>query len=144
MRRLYLKIYAAFIAVLLLFGVLLSAAWWLLAADNQENRTLEGMGVVLGEVLPVATTPSAALQAKVDELAELFRADLSVLAADGTALASSGDTLPAAGAVSLARGHRGRELSSGPACHASARTLAGSGGSAWCRRTDGARQGRGQ
>ena len=94
MRRLYLKIYAAFIAVLLLFGVLLSAAWWLLAADNQENRTLEGMGVVLGEVLPVATTPSAALQAKVDELAELFRADLSVLAADGTALASSGDTLP--------------------------------------------------
>ena len=60
MRRLYLKIYAAFIGVLLLFGVLLSAAWWLLAADNQENRMLEGMGVVLGEVLPPATTSTAA------------------------------------------------------------------------------------
>jgi signal transduction histidine kinase len=93
-RRLYLKIYAAFIGVLLLFGVLLSAAWWLLAADNQENRTLEGMGVVLGEVLPRATTPSAALQAKVDELADLFRADLGVLAPNGTMLASSGEALP--------------------------------------------------
>ena len=58
MRRLYLKIYAAFIGILLLFGVLLTAAWWLLAMDNQENRTLEGMGVVLGEVLPSATKPT--------------------------------------------------------------------------------------
>jgi signal transduction histidine kinase len=93
-RRLYLKIYAAFIGVLLLFGVLLSATWWLLAADNEENRTLEGMGVVLGEVLPPANTTTATLQTKVDELAALFRADLSVLAPDGAQVAASGEALP--------------------------------------------------
>jgi len=65
-RRLYLKIYAAFIGILLVFGVLLTAAWWLLAIDNQENRTLEGMGAVLGEVLPSATNPTMALQTKVE------------------------------------------------------------------------------
>ena len=94
MRRLYLKIYAAFIGILLLFGVLLTVAWWLLAMDNQENRTLEGMGVVLGEVLPSATKPTMTLQTKVEELAALFRADLSVLAPDGAVLAESGEALP--------------------------------------------------
>jgi len=93
-RRLYLKIYAAFIGILLLFGVLLTAAWWLLAIDSQENRTLEGMGVVLGEVLPSAAKPTMALQTKVEELAALFRADLSVLTPDGAVLAESGEALP--------------------------------------------------
>jgi hypothetical protein len=54
MRRLYLQIYAAFLGILLLFGELMSLVWFLAAPGTQGQRTLDGVGTLLGKLLPTA------------------------------------------------------------------------------------------
>ena len=95
MRRLYLQIYLAFVGILLLFGALMSVAWWLIPGDGQDRSSLDGVGALLGEVLPAPRRPVAELQAKVDRLAEQFSADITVRANDGALMAHSGDALSA-------------------------------------------------
>ena len=95
MRRLYLQVYLAFVGILVLFGVLISLAWWLLPGDIQTHGSLEGMSAVLGEVLPAPERPLEDLQRKVDWLAARFDADVTVRAPDGQPLARSGAALPA-------------------------------------------------
>ena len=63
MRRLYLQIYLAFVGILLLFGALMSVAWWLIPGDGQDRSSLDGVGALLGEVLPASDRPVAELQA---------------------------------------------------------------------------------
>jgi signal transduction histidine kinase len=94
MRRLYLQIYLAFVGILLLFGALVSVAWWLLPGDGQDRRSLDGLGMLLGEVLPAYGRPQPELQARVDRLAGQFNADVTVRASDGALLANAGDALP--------------------------------------------------
>jgi signal transduction histidine kinase len=94
MRRLYLQIYLAFIGILLLFGALVSLAWWLLPGDGQDRRSLDGLGVLIGEVMPAPARPLPELQARVDRLAEQFNADVTVRASDGALLAHAGGALP--------------------------------------------------
>jgi len=96
MRRLYLQIYLAFVGILLLFGVLVSIAWWLIPSDEQDRRPLEGMGALLGEVLPGPGRPPHELQAELDRLAHQFNADVTLRAGDGGLLAHAGEALPAA------------------------------------------------
>ncbi len=96
MRRLYLQIYLAFVGILLLFGVLVSIAWWLIPSDDQDRRPLDGMGALLGEVLPAPGRPRPELQAELDRLARQFNADITLRASDGGLLAHAGEALPAA------------------------------------------------
>ena len=47
MRRLYLQIYATFVAILLIFLVLVGSAWAFLP-DNVWQRRLDGVGALIG------------------------------------------------------------------------------------------------
>jgi len=94
MRRLYLQVYLAFVAILLLFGVLISVVWWLLPADIQTRGFLDGMSAVLSELLPAPERPLEELQRKVDWLGARFEADVAVRAPDGRLVVHSGTALP--------------------------------------------------
>jgi len=96
MRRLYLQIYLTFVGILLLFGVLVLIAWWLIPGDDQDHRSLDGMAALLGEVLPPPGRETPELQARVDRLGHQFNADVTLRANDGTLLAHAGEPLPAA------------------------------------------------
>ena len=95
MRRLYLQIYVAFLGILLLFGGLLSLTWFLAAPSAQGQRLLDGMGALIGELFPAPDRPVEELQARVERLAYLFPAHLTVRAANGAVLAAVGEPLPA-------------------------------------------------
>jgi signal transduction histidine kinase len=92
MRRLYLQVYLAFLGVVLLFAALMALAWWLLADDDREVRQLDGLAALLAESLPVQAQGEA-LQRQLAEWGARFDADLTLRAADGTALAAAGEPL---------------------------------------------------
>jgi signal transduction histidine kinase len=92
MRRLYLQIYLTFLGVLLLFGLLVALAWWLIPGDGQDTRSLDGIALLLGDAVPVE--PDRAGD-KLAQLAPVFGADLNLRAADGTLVATAGALLPA-------------------------------------------------
>jgi signal transduction histidine kinase len=94
MRRLYLQIYLAFIAVLLVFGILMALTWWLLPGEGQDHSFADGIGSLVAEVLPAKDRPPAHLQATVERLAADFNADITVRDRDGALLAHTGDALP--------------------------------------------------
>jgi signal transduction histidine kinase len=96
MRRLYLQIYLTFVGILLLFGLLVLIAWWLIPGDEQDRRSLDGMAALVGEVLPASGSPTLELQAKVDGLAHQFNADITLRTAEGALLAHAGEPLPPA------------------------------------------------
>jgi signal transduction histidine kinase len=91
MRRLYLQIYLTFLGVLLLFGLLVALAWWLVPGDGQNTRSLDGIALLLGDALPVEPHRAAD---KLAQLATAFDADLNLRAADGALLAAAGALLP--------------------------------------------------
>ena len=51
MRHLYLQIYFAFVAILIVFLLLMSATWWLLR-DRDDRVLLDGMALLVAEVIP--------------------------------------------------------------------------------------------
>ncbi len=95
MRRLYLQIYVMFLGILVLFIVLVSITSLLTPMAPQGRRVLDGVGAVLGELLPGPDRPIDELQAAVERLGHLLPVDLAVRGADGTLLAAVGDALPA-------------------------------------------------
>jgi signal transduction histidine kinase len=95
MRRLYLQVYAAFLGIALLFGLLMWGVWWLRPAGDEQQRMLDGLAALVADALPPASAPPDAMRAKLGELAIKFRADLTLRHADGALLASVGDELPA-------------------------------------------------
>ncbi len=93
MRHLYLRIYFAFIGILVMFMLLMSAAWWALR-DDDERRSLDGIAALVSAALPPADAPHAQLQTAIDKLALQVPSRLTVRAADGSLLAHSGKPLP--------------------------------------------------
>jgi signal transduction histidine kinase len=91
MRRLYLQIYLTFLGVLLLFGLLIALAWWLIPGDGQDARSLDGIALLLGDAVPVE--PDRARD-KLAQLSQVFDADLNLRGADGALIASAGALLP--------------------------------------------------
>jgi signal transduction histidine kinase len=104
MRRLYLQIYLTFVGILLLFGLLVLIAWWLIPGDEQDHRSLDGMAALVGEVLPASGNATPELQAKVDRLAQQFNADITLRTAEGALLAHAGEPLPPASPARTASG----------------------------------------
>jgi hypothetical protein len=95
MRHYYLQIYFAFLGILLLFGLLVSITWYILPGDLDERGRLDGVGALVGELLPGPDRPHAELQAAVEHLGNRLAAHVSVRGADGALQAAVGDPLPA-------------------------------------------------
>jgi signal transduction histidine kinase len=95
MRRLYLQIYAAFLAILALFAVIASLLWWLAHPDAEERRLLEAVAGVFAELLPGPGAPPAELERSLGKLAADFAVDVELRGPGGEKLASVGEALPA-------------------------------------------------
>ncbi len=92
MRRLYLQIYAALLAALALFGVLVALAYQ--AADPERHGFGEEIRALAAEVVPPSDRPAAEVQATLERLAAQVPASMAVHAADGTLIAAVGEPLP--------------------------------------------------
>jgi signal transduction histidine kinase len=92
MRRFYLQVYAAFLGIALLFGLLMWGLWSLRPANDAQQGMLEGMAALVTDALPAG--PAEATQAKLAELAGKFRAELTLRSRDGALLAAVGEELP--------------------------------------------------
>ena len=93
MRRLYLQVYVAFLAILLFFSVLVAAAWHHGALAAQDQDTLDGAAVLIAERLP-SGVPAAEQQRTLGALAATLRLNLSLWSEDGQPLAAVGERLP--------------------------------------------------
>ncbi len=91
MRRLFVQVYVTFLAVIVLFGVLTTLAWWALHDDDPDLRIYSGMGALLGEVLPPGDAPRDAIDAGLRRLAAKFDAHFAMIAPDGRVLGRSAD-----------------------------------------------------
>lgn len=94
MRHLYLHIYLAFVAGLVIFVLLVGAVWWLAPDEPRDSKTLNGFAVLVGKQLPSSEAPPEQLEAAIRELATLFLSDLTLRDAGGRLLASMGPALP--------------------------------------------------
>ncbi|MCW5624380.1 MAG: HAMP domain-containing protein [Burkholderiales bacterium] len=108
--RLYLRIWFAFLGVLLVFGLLLGGLWWLLPDDRAGGDMLETVALLVGDALPASPTdriprpdapppkpgppPSPELQQRIHRIAERLSADVTVHDAAGRLTAHSGRPLP--------------------------------------------------
>ena len=93
MRRLYLQIYLAFVGVLLLFGALMAAVWWLMPDGSREPRVLDGL---VAEALP-STAPPEEMRRRLGDLRRRYPADIAVFGPDRAPLATIGEALPLPG-----------------------------------------------
>jgi len=94
MRRLATQIHATVVAVLVLFAVLLGAAWWHGPGVRDEARLAEGVAETAGEMLPGPEQPADELQAALERLAPRFGVDAAVFSPAGERLAWAGAPLP--------------------------------------------------
>jgi len=92
MRRLYLQVYLAFLAILVLFAALTAALWHLRGPSPQDQQVLDGAAALVAERLP--TGSRAEQERSLRALAAPLRLNLSLWSADGQALASVGEQLP--------------------------------------------------
>ena len=95
MRHLYLQIYIALVAVLILFGLLVFATWLLLPPSDQRQKLMTGSAAVLSDLLPAKDRPIAETQAALDRLYGQLDVGLSLYSAEGKLLAFAGEVLPA-------------------------------------------------
>lgn len=95
MRHLYIQIYLALVGILILFGVLVFAAWMLLPPNAERQRLMTGSAAVLSDLLPSKRRPVGETRAALDRLHDQLGADLSLYDADGTLLAYAGELLDA-------------------------------------------------
>jgi signal transduction histidine kinase len=103
MRRLYLQVYLAFVGILLLFGLLMLAAWRLAPASGDDVRALEGVAALASELLPAHASPPEQ-QALLHRLAGPVGVDVTLWSAEGMPVAEVGPRLPFPG---LSRRHSG-------------------------------------
>jgi signal transduction histidine kinase len=94
MRRLYLQVYAGFIAILVVFAVLATALWHLAGPAAEDQRLLDGLGSVVAAALPPAEAPAAEQQAALRRIGARLSGRLALFDRDGSVLASNGSGLP--------------------------------------------------
>ena len=94
MRHLYLQIYAAFIVILIVFVLLMSMAWWLLR-DRDDRFALDGLALLVSEVIPAQTASRGETEAAINKLSDTFAARITLRDRDGSLLAHAGEILPA-------------------------------------------------
>lgn len=94
MRRLYIQIYLAFLAILVLFAALVSAAWWSQRERPDGHAALAGYATLMSELLPPAGADAARQQAAIARIGTLIRARLTLRGPDGALIVAHGDPLP--------------------------------------------------
>jgi signal transduction histidine kinase len=92
MHRLYLQIYLALLAALVLFGVLVGVTY--LTVDPVRHRGLDEIQALASEMIPPADRPPAEVQATLERLAERLPWSIAVHDSEGRHVASVGDPLP--------------------------------------------------
>jgi signal transduction histidine kinase len=95
MRRLFLQIYVAIVGILILFGLLSAMGFLLLAPALQNMSWFDGVGALVGDVLPGPERPKEELQAALERFGKHLPADINIRGADGELLAKVGQELPA-------------------------------------------------
>ncbi len=91
MRRLYLQFYLTALGIIVLFALLSGAAWFLHAPETEGDVKLtEGVGIVLGDLLPSPDQSLTRLQTAVERYGSLFPVEVAVYDAGRTLLASHG------------------------------------------------------
>jgi signal transduction histidine kinase len=93
MRRLYMQVYVSFVAILLLFAVMVGVAWHHSPVGGEEVATFEGAAGLAAELLP-SGRPPAEQEATLQKLATSLGAELTLWGPDGTRLAWAGGRLP--------------------------------------------------
>ena len=93
MLRLYLRLYLALLASLVVFGCA-AAVIWHFAGGPMEQAGLS-LGRLVQNVLPAAQAPPAEQQEALRRLAAGLNGDVTLLAKDGTVIAAVGQPLPA-------------------------------------------------
>jgi two-component system, OmpR family, sensor histidine kinase RstB len=91
MLRLYLRFYLALLASLVLFGVATAVIWHLAGAPMEQAGV--GLSRLVQNVLPSAQAPAAEQQDALRRLAAGLKADVTLLAEDGTVIAAIGRPL---------------------------------------------------
>ena len=94
MRRLYLQIYVTFVAILIVFLLLMSLTWWLVR-DRDDRVLLDGMALLVAEVVPPDSASRNQLDTAVEKLSGIFSARITLRDPDGRLLAHTGEALPA-------------------------------------------------
>jgi signal transduction histidine kinase len=92
MRRLYLQIYLAFIAILFVFAALAAAIWHLREPRAEDQQMLDDMAALVADRLPSGS--AAEQQASLRALASRVRLNLTLWGEDGQVLAAVGERLP--------------------------------------------------
>jgi signal transduction histidine kinase len=92
MRRLYLQIYVAFIAILFVFAGLMAAIWHLREPPPEDQRMLDDVAAIVAERLPSGTAGEQ--EASLRALASRLRLNLTLWGEDGRLLAAVGERLP--------------------------------------------------
>lgn len=95
MRHLYLQIYIALVAILILFGALVFASWHFLPAGEDREKWMSGGAAVASDLLPARERGTGETQAALDRLHEQLGVNLSLYDADAALLAAAGDVVPA-------------------------------------------------
>ena len=93
MRRLYWRIYAGFLLVVVLFALMVGAARWL-DDDDERERLIQALSATVVDLLPPPEAPAEELAATLERLATRFRADAGVYDADRNLIADSGTPVP--------------------------------------------------
>jgi signal transduction histidine kinase len=95
MRRLYLQIYLAFLAIVVLGLVVAALAWRLRGAAGHDVALLRSLSTVAGDMLPAPGRPPGETQASLQRLSRRLALSVALHAPDGTLIARAGGTLPA-------------------------------------------------
>ena len=93
-QRLYLQIYAIFIASLVLFAVVASAVWNATGLDEAERQLFHKSTGLAMLLLPPAERPASEQQGAVTEIAKTLDFEISLFDADRNLIAASGKVSP--------------------------------------------------
>lgn len=93
MKRLYLRIYVALLASLVVLALAAGLAWHLFARDMVSGPTNVALSEAVAELLPAAAPPEQ-LAATLSRWGQRFDFDLSLYGRDGRLLASTANVLP--------------------------------------------------
>lgn len=95
MRRLHVQIFLTLLVVVIVFGLLVSIAWWIGDDDEPERRAFAALQALIEEALPPSATPTSRLEDALARIGKRTDAYITVRRPDGGLLAAYGDPLPA-------------------------------------------------
>jgi len=94
MKRLYLKIYLAFVGIVVVFALILMAFFWHAEGAPRGSDFLRGTAVALELALPLADAPPRENEAVLARLAEAFRIRIALFDPEGRRVSSVGGPVP--------------------------------------------------